>query len=241
MAADLSIASLDSFRVGSFQSPELQSGFSPLVASQVQLSGMDGLNHLDVDRELTNQADSFVKQSGRLFSPEDEIRNLQSKIPSKSVLQGALFGSELSEKAAFAQLDEQESQDSEKNSSAQITEVDAKLAFDFGFQNYAGLFAPKSNTLNEKDILRLSSLSAIGTTDESREFRIGSHCNAFGRVRSLNFSRREKDPILICLCQRSISRRCMLHPIQEIYEILRRLIHHRLVPWDSVVASLLIH
>jgi hypothetical protein len=142
---------------------------------------MDGLN-LDVDREFTSQADSFVKQSGRLFSPEDEIRNLQSKIPSKSVLQGALFGSELSEKAALAQLHEQESQGGEKTSSAEMTEVDANLAFEFGFQNYAGLFAPKSNTLNEKDILRLSSLSASGTTGDSREFRIGSHCDAFGRI-----------------------------------------------------------
>jgi hypothetical protein len=68
MASDLSIASLDSFRVGSFQSPELQSGFSPLVASQVQLSGMDGLNHVDVDRELTSQADSFVVSVQALFA-----------------------------------------------------------------------------------------------------------------------------------------------------------------------------
>lgn len=120
MAADLSIASLDSFRVDSFQSPELQSRFSPLAASQVQWSGMDGLN-LDVDREFTSQADSFVKQSGRLFSPEDEIRNLQSKIPSKSVLQGALIGSELSEKAALAQLDEQESQDGQEKPTAEMT------------------------------------------------------------------------------------------------------------------------
>ena len=76
MASDLSIASLDSFRVGSFQSPELQSSFSPLAASQIQLSGMEGLNHLDMDSELTSQADSFVKQSGRLFTPEDEIRKI---------------------------------------------------------------------------------------------------------------------------------------------------------------------
>ncbi len=147
---------------------------------------MDGLDHLDIDRELTNQADSFVKQSGRLFSPEDEIQNLQSRIPSKSVLQGALFGSELPEKFALAQLHEQESQGGEKKSSAEMTEVDANVAFEFGFQNYAGLFAPKSNTLNEKDILRLSSLSSSGTTGDSGEFRIGSHCDAFGRIIHLN-------------------------------------------------------